>query len=340
MRHRSKVRLLGPPTLTLTGGYIMYSDSDNRYGNDPFKLIGSEVDFEVESHDTPHFNGKMRTVTRVVRSPNFPEWGHDEDTQFLGLGVVTNKHPVADIVGRHKPYMDYFKQANDAITEKFVELGYSNALDDMTVKYKTAKDGAFALQDVIYNNINSAIVSSKRDGSLFETNFFLRSTVFRGISGNCAMNCIFGEYDGYCLNGYLFGKGNWIKKKNTSKIAEEKFIFNIGDTVVNFVQATERYKELANRKLTSFDAANVIRHLPGASARLKERVQEQYEDEAIVRGDNVLSLLSAFTHYSSHSDGAHALKVTGGDHAAQSMLTREFEISKWTESPEYLKLAA
>ena len=331
----------------------MYSVSDN-HDNDPFQLIGSAGDCEVESFDTPYFDGEMRTVTKVVPgegsiygTPDFPEYvdstssmGRDENPQFLGLGIVTKKHPVAKTIGRHKPYVEYFKQANAAIMEKFVELGYSNALDDMTVKYKTAKDGAFALQDVTYNNIRSDIVSSKRDGSLFETAFFLRSVIFRGVGGNCAMNCLFGEIDGYCLNGCLFGKGNWIKKKNTSASAEGKFMFNIGNTVLNFVRWTERYMTMAGRRLTSFEASNVIDHLPEASKMLKEKIKEQYEHEAVVRGDNVLSLLSAFTHYSSHSDGAHTLRVTGGDHAAQSMLTREFEVSKWTKSPEFLQLAA
>ena len=318
----------------------MYSVFDTRYNsnqsNDPFQLEGSKVDFEVESFNTPHFGGKMRTVCRVV--PGVMD--DDDPSQFQGLGVVTKKHPVAARTGRYKPHVDYFRQGNDAIAERFVQLGYSNALDDMDIKYSVAHNGAFAMQDVKYNNIKSDIVSLKRDGSLFETSFFLRSIMFRGIDGSCAMNCLFGEIDGFCLNGMMAGTGNWIKHKNTSVDAEGRFIFKIGDTVLDFVHRTERYKELAGRSITYSQAENVIDCLPKVSDKLKKKIKDQYHDEAIVRGDNVISLLSAFTNYSSHSNGTFDLRETGGDHEAVTMLTREFEVSKWTQTPEYQRLAA
>lgn len=313
----------------------MYSVFETAKSNDPFQLEGSKVDFEVESFDTPHFNGKMRTVCRVIPSDEYPFQATHE-----GLGVVTKKHPVAERTGRYKPHVDYFRQGNDAIAERFVQLGYSDALDDMDINYSIAHNGAFAMQNVKYNNISSPITSFKRDGSLFETSFFLRSIMFRGIAGSCAMNCLFGEIDGFCLNGMMSGTGNWIKHKNTSKNAEGKFIFKIGDTVLDFVHRTERYKELAGRVITLSQAEKVIDCLPKVSDKLKKKVKEQYHDEASVRGDNVISLLSAFTNYSSHSDGVFGLKNTGGDHGAVSMLAREFEVSKWTQTPEYLKLAA
>ena len=304
--------------------------------NDPFRLEGSAVDFEVESFDVPNYEGhnRLRSVCRVVH-PAAP----GEVLEFKGLGVVTNKHPVAGRPERHRPHVEFFKRTNNAIVKQFREFGMTNALDNVEVTYKTAHGGAFALQDVIYKNLTSPVESKMRNGSTFMTEMFLRSVTFRGLAGSHRMNTLFGPFDGYCLNGQIFGEGSWTKRKNTSGESVKDFVFSMSSTVPNFLEKVEYVRKLADIPITRFDAEDVITKLPISKA-LEKKLLEQYSDEARIRGSNLFALQSAFTNYSSHSDGAFNLNDTGSDHDAQTMLGRELEIVKWTETPAFLQLAA
>ena len=67
-----------------------------------------------------------------------------------------------------------------------------------------------------------------------------------------------------------------------------------------------------------------------------------YNQEVSIRGRNLWALYSAFTNYASYADerNGFTMRNNGNDTEAQTMWSREQEVSKWVSSPEFQRIAA
>ena len=73
------------------------------------------------------------------------------------------------------------------------------------------------------------------------------------------------------------------------------------------------------------------------SGKKADKMMNVYNMEVSNRGENLFSLYSAFTNYSSHSNDLNGFRLrdTGNDTRAQSMFNREQEVNRWVSSQQF-----
>ena len=293
---------------------IMADITIEKNNNDLFKMKGSAVDFPMKEEKLEHFWDK-KGIYRV-----------DEEGEIVqGLGIVGREYPLST----HK---DFFSQQHDMIINKFP----AEHLEDVKTNYRVSRDGAWALQDIIFPNVKFPIENRKQ-----KTEIGLRNVSWHSVDGSASNNALFGAIDFFCTNGMITGEYDVVRKKNTKHFDMRNFINEIEKAVEEFYLTVEKYQAWATRDITFQDAKTVVENLPVAN-RKKENLLKAYEQEAVERGDNLWALYSAFTYYSSHTDKESGFNIrsTVHDHEAQTMLKREFEVAGWVENEEFVKLAA
>ena len=280
--------------------------------NDIFQIKGSVVDFAMKEEKLPHFWDR-KGIYRV-----------DEEGEIMqGLGIVGHNYPL-------NTHMDFFSAQHDMLQRKFPTAH----LEDVKTRYRTSRDGAWALQDITFPNVKHLIDNGKH-----KTELALRNASWHSVDGSASNNAVFGTMDFFCTNQDMSGEYSLIRKKNTKNFDMRKFIDEIEKSVEEFYLTVRKYQAWANRGITSQEAKTVLESLPVA-ARSREKLLNIYEQEATQRGDTLWALYSAFTNYSSHTDNGFAIRQTVHDHEAQTMLKREFEVSGWVENEEFIRLAA
>ena len=292
---------------------IMNDITFEKNNNDPFKMKGSAVDFPMKEEDIEHFPHHKF----IYRTDEFGEI-------VKGLGYVGKEYPLTT-------HRDFFSQQHDMIINKFP----AEHLEDVKTNYRVSRDGAWALQDIIFPNVKFPIENRKQ-----KTEIGLRNVSWHSVDGSASNNALFGAIDFFCTNGMITGEYDVVRKKNTKHFNMRNFLNEIEKSVEEFYTTVEKYQTWANRNITFQNAENVIEFLP-VSKEKKARLITTYVLEAAVRGDNMWALYSTFTIYSSHhKDNGFSFKKSKHDHVAQSMLKREFEVANWIHTEEFVKLAA
>jgi hypothetical protein len=280
--------------------------------NDIFKIRGSVVDFAMREENIPFFWDK-KVIYRV----------NEEEDIIKGLGIVGHNYPL-------NTHMDFFSAQHDMLQRKFPAAH----LEDVKTKYQTSRDGAWALQDIRFPNVKHLIDNGKHT-----TELALRNASWHSVDGSASNNAVFGTMDFFCTNLDMNGEYSLIRKKNTKNFDMRKFIDEIEKSVEEFYLTARKYQAWATRDISLDNAKCVLESLPVAD-RSREKLLSIYQQEATQRGATLWALYSAFTNYSSHTDNGFAIRQTKHDHEAQTMLGRQFEVAKWVENEEFVRLAA
>ena len=282
--------------------------------NDIFKIKGSVVDFPMREENLPFFWDK-KVIYRV----------NEEEDIIKGLGIVGHNYPL-------NTHVDFFSAQHDMLQRKFPAAH----LENVSTKYRTSRDGAWALQDIRFPNVKHLIDNGKHT-----TELALRFASWHSVDGSVRNNAVFGTMDFFCTNLDMSGEYSLIQKKNTKNFDMKEFIDEIEKSVEDFYLTGRKYQAWANRDISIDNAKCVIESLPLAvSDRKKKGLLDLYKQEAIDRGHTVWALYSAFTNYSSHTNNGFGVKLTRNDHEAKTMIDRQFEVAKWVATEEFVRLAA
>jgi hypothetical protein len=274
-------------------------------------------------------SGQQRVVYREIDNLNNP---YQSGPDYIALGVVGDDYPV-------KSHRDYFPEIlevlHDTLPREFVA--------DATVRTKVAHHGAFALLDVALPNSRVAIET--RQG--FRTDLAMRSIMWHGLAGTHSNNVLFGVFDFWCDNGMVAGDYARVKRKNTKNFSLERFAAEVKAATGAWYEQARELQVMANTVISIEEGRQVINQIIGntdPADRKKQRESKAdkmftlFVEEAQTRGANVFALLSAFTNYSSHTDNGFALRETGSDHGAVTMLNREVEVAQWINNPAFTSL--
>lgn len=281
---------------------------------DPFGLSGSIVDFPIKSEkgNLPHFHHK-KAVYAV-----------EDDGEILrGLGIVGRDYPVT-------AHVDFFERQHDMLARKLPQQHVEKA----ETKYSLARDGAFAKQDITFPSIRVPIETYKH-----KTDIGLRYIAWHGVDGLTSNNGIFGAIDFFCSNGMITGEYDVVRKKNTKNFSLAAFVDEVELSVDNFYEQHRVYQSWAARRISGQQVKELFEAFPVSKRKARELLAV-YHTEAAVRGETLWTVYSTLTNYSSHTNNGFELRQTGGDHAAHTMLKREFEVSKLVNSEPFQQLAA
>jgi len=229
-------------------------------------------------------------------------------------------------------HTEFFQGVHDTVTENLGE----QQTNDMNIKWRVAKQNAWAMMDMTLPNVTARIENNKHSTTIAQ-----RIIALHGVDGSCSNQTYFGAIDFFCTNGMIRGEHDKIRRKNTANFTMDRFIRDLRESTQSFYAQSERLQGWANKPLFVGDVKAMLEALL-KSDRTAEKMFGLYNQEASVRGENVWALYSAFTNYASYADERNGfnLRDTGKDTQAVSMFQRENKVSQWIESPVFKELIA
>ena len=252
--------------------------------------------------------------------------------------VNTNTGECLDTVGeQHRKgcvsHPSFFKGVQETMIGGLSQPDLMNA----TCDFKVARNNAWALMDIKLPEVKVNITTNKG----FSTDVSWRAIGLHGIDGSCSNQVYFGGIEYFCTNGQISGEWAKVQRKNTSGFQIEYFNDELREAKVAFFEHGEKMQKWADTRVNMRDVEDTVKAII-PSERKAEKMIELYDQEEGVRGDNVYSLYSAFTNYSTYADDRNgfSLNSTKNDTQAVSMWRREHEVSKWISTPEFEQLAA
>ena len=275
----------------------------------PTELLPENINFPVEFEPTKFSKSKY------VINGNTGEY----------LGIVGNGFTCAS-------HGDFFTRAHNTISEHLGE----EFCDNMNISYKTARNNAWVMMDMTMPNVLRKVTTDKHS-----TTIAPRLIALHGVDGSCSNMVLFGAIDFFCTNGMITGEYDKIKRKNTANFNLDVFISELKKSVKDFDAQANMFQRWAVTSLVHVDVKNLLDKIIQSDNR-SEKMFTLYNQEVSTRGRNVWALYSAFTNYASYADerNGFTLRNTGNDTEAQSMWSREQEVSKWISSPEFQRIAA
>jgi len=272
-------------------------------------MIPENLDFEVMFEPT-----KVRDKKYVING-------------YTGeyIGVVGDTFNCAS-------HTEFFEGVHDTVTEN---LGAAQC-EDMNMKWRSARQNAWAMLDMTLPNVTARIETDKHSTTIAQ-----RIIALHGVDGSCSNQTFFGAIDFFCTNGMIRGEHDKVRRKNTANFTMDRFIRDLRESTQSFYAQSERLQGWANKPLYRGDVKAMLDTLL-KSDRMAEKMFGLYNQEASVRGQNVWALYSAFTNYASYADERNGfnLRNTGKDTGAVSMFQRESKVSQWIESKPFKELIA
>ena len=278
-------------------------------------------------------SGQQRVIYREIPVDTGDAWS-DSTGDYVALGVVGDDFPV-------KSHREYFPEVLDVLSDTLP----ANVLDGAEVKTKVAFGGAFALLDITLPNSKVAIETAQG----WRTNVAMRSVVWHGLAGSHSNNVLFGSIDFFCTNGLVLGDFSHVKRKNTKNFNLGAFCGEVKVATEAFYQQARGLQVMATTHCSieqgNAAIAAILGNTDSADRKINrasraDKMRDLWLIEAQTRGANVFALLSAFTNYSSHTDNGFALRETGTDHGAVTMLKREVEVVGFLQHPAFTSLLA
>ena len=227
---------------------------------------------------------------------------------------------------------DFYRGVLDTVTEELT----SHEVADARMKWRTARDGAWAMLDITLPNMKTVVETEKHS-----TEIGNRIISLHGIDGSCSNQVYFGAIDFFCTNGQISGDYDKVRKKNTSNFSMESFIYELTRARTDFYEQAAKMQVWANTSLKYVDVSSLLESMI-TSKRKAEKMYSLYMQEASQRGHNKWALYSAFTNYATYADERNGfnLRNTGNDTQAISMWSREQEVSKWVSDDKFIELQA
>ena len=219
------------------------------------------------------------------------------------------------------------------IEEQLINFFDPSVLDLCKIEDTSSWGGAVCIRQYLFPNLEREIVSDRHSTSL----------TFRVIGWNCfdgSSKCrlIFGNIDSFCSNGLISGDYDQSSKKRTSGFDLTNFVGQLEKGILKYENDVSRYQTYAETKVLTPYVSEFFETLSGMSERNAKRLQDQYLEEASIRGNNLWAVVSTLTNYASHTDGRFPVRNTGNDHHGVTSYNRQSQVNKWLNSPQFVRL--
>jgi hypothetical protein len=243
---------------------------------------------------------------------------------------------------------DILDPLHEQMLETFGEDMFDGSEEACKISVDLARNGATTFVEYKFPKIKQRIET---------TNGFTNDLIFRAImkntfDGSSAATLYIGNIDMFCTNGMILGDFDIMRKTHRGQFEIKNFTNEFRTILDNYQSATEVYSNMARTRIGD---SNIVRNLfdklvhkdkvndPEWVANRKEdhasdlsnKLYAQYEVESQQRGNNIYSIMSAMTNFSSHGDGGYFplnRRQHGNDNDPVRMFNRENKVSKWLAS--------
>ncbi|MEK9894946.1 MAG: DUF932 domain-containing protein [Burkholderiaceae bacterium] len=217
-------------------------------------------------------------------------------------------------------------------------------LEDVQIKDIITKNGVVCYSEYIFPKLKYGIETDTGH----KTDFGLRFVMKNSFDGKGSVVMWSGLIDFFCTNGTVIGKYDVTRKRHSRNFNTDGFIKAFEATMNEHETVVNKYQEYADKKVSGSKVAKLFDTLTKAgsfeerkkkSGTLSDRLFSQYIDEVKVRGNNVFSVMSAITHYSSHTDDPRFALTKAGDsgtiYKRQETTTNWLKSNAWKEFVDY-----
>ena len=177
-----------------------------------------------------------------------------------------------------------------------------------------------------------------------KTDIQLRAIGWNCFDGSAKCKIIFGDIDMFCMNGMVLGEKDIIAKKRTKNFNLASFT-SLEKSFERFSSKIDVYREWAQTRVKLADVEEFFAKSFAVGKEKKdgtysnlEKFLEQFRSEAHTRGQNVWSVVSAMTTYSSHTDN-WTLNKQSKDNEFGTLYKRQKEFQKVMNSEAFRDLA-
>ena len=251
--------------------------------------------------------------------------GKSYDVGTHKILVRDDNHRQLAIVGRGYVTVqnsDLFSAIDDEVIRHFP--------GDIMVRDKIAHGGRTSMREYVVKDMKATVEGDSN-----------AAVVYRVIAVNgfgwSKIQVLSGAIDFFCLNGMVTGDVSaQYTRKHTRYVSLPNFQKVIAASADAFETYTNRFSDWSGIKITDSQVSDFLSSKKFFTDSLAEKIFGQYQMEKNKRGANLWALYSALTYYATHTDDARfALRDTGGDHEAETLMRRSISVLKMTGSPKF-----
>ena len=255
----------------------------------------------------------------------------DSNKKPVPLGVVSDSYRLVQM-------RDLVEEAEATMIGHF--NGDREILDSIEVKDTSARGGAFVKRSYRVDAFKETIDYAGA-GITTGTSVAALFTIITGFDGQTKTTLQAGALDVICDNGMVsMTDSEAISKKHTPGANVDIFRNWMSEGLDKFQESIEEIRTLATSLVDEDEVEDVIRSLPGMSARKATAMIHRFNKECDDRGTHAYAVLSAFTYYSSHNDHWFPVRETGNDNVQTTLADRQSEVSRWVKSDAFKSLLA
>ena len=290
-------------------------------GDDPFRAYNTEASPIL----FPVGERKVAWETRANGYQHIPS-----HKAIIRLTPQGNSAIVLAVVGSNYKLVhnrDLFGRVEDTLCKKM----QNHELDGVQVKDRVANLGRTCYREYVFPNIKCNVGGGTRSDIAFRL-------IAQNGYGESALRMHAGAIEFYCSNGMIRGEYESVYRRHTSGLILSGVADAVDKALEVFADSQNVWREWARKPVRNLDAMELFREL-ARTDRLTEKLNDHYMRERDARGDNLWAVYSTLTYYASHSDGEFAIRDTGMDNAALTMLERELRVPKRLRTDAWKKLA-
>jgi hypothetical protein len=163
--------------------------------------------------------------------------------------------------------------------------------------------------------------------------------IARNSYGGSAIRLYSGAIEFYCTNGMLTGEHDVAYFRHSSGLQLASIGVAVRKSLDAFVSAQSKWQHWAATRVSHSAAMDFFRAV-AQTPRMLDVLQTQWLMESEDRDQTVYGVYSALTNYASHenSGGFTPQRRLNEDTRAMTMLGREVQVQKWTETPHFARL--
>lgn len=225
------------------------------------------------------------------------------------------------------------KELFHGIESTFCETMSQTELDKASCRDRVSHYGGTSIRDYIFPSIKADIGSAKSD-------IAFRVIVINGYDGSSSFKFYSGAIDFFCENGMVSGVFDMTVRRHTAGLTIPRLTGRLRKSIDIFYKQADTYKHWVGKVISDEDAQECFKAMPSVSERRVEQLMRQFHIECLSHGRTVWALYSAATFYSSFSGGEFAVRETGTDHTAATLMNRERQVRSWLNTDEFERIAA
>lgn len=282
-------------------------------------VMNPESPLFFEVYERPlSFRGKSG---EYYDSPNHKAIVRMKDGEPIQIGMVGKNYKVIKM-----------RELCESVEDELRNGLNPTVFQGVQVHDRTAYHGGICIRQYVFPSTKISVGNHSRVA--------FRTVIVNGYDGASSFKMYSGAIDFFCENGMVSGSYDMIVARHSAGLTIPKVASILNRSIEVFHTQANTWRKWVWKKITTDDARECFKSMPNVSDRRVEQLVHLYKIETERHGNTIWAMYSAATFFASHDKGDFAVRDTGRDHLASTLLQREKDVQLWQESESFLKLAA